>query len=327
MTSSTGHVRGCRHAFTLIELLVVIAIIGVLIALLLPAVQKVRAAANRTSCANNLKQLGLAAQNYHDAFNMLPPARVGQRNYATWPVILLPYLEQDNVYKLWDVQVDYEHQTDAARQALVKIFFCPARRSPMVSASNHNGGDNGGFPGAAGDYACCAGDGTGYVDGVPTPVSMNNNSANGAMIIAHVLKSNDPTSPPQNVPTAGFIIESFTSYTSLSNITDGSSNTFLIGEKHVREGHFGESGDGDKAYYSGLDFDTAQRNAGPFYPLARDVFDDSQYHNDRFGSPHEGICQFVFCDGSVRPISLNIDLANLGRLANRHDGEPITLGN
>jgi prepilin-type N-terminal cleavage/methylation domain-containing protein len=150
-----------RTGFTLIELLVVIAIIAILVGLLLPAVQWVREAANRTQCANNLKQIGLAMLHYNDDYGALPPSRM-QNGSATWAVLILPYLEQKEMFHQWNLNVPYVQQTASVRQKPLSIYFCPTRRYHFSAPTLSLGGDESilpdgtlgpNYPGALGDYA------------------------------------------------------------------------------------------------------------------------------------------------------------------------------
>src|SRR5690349_10605939 len=138
-----------RRGFTLIELLVVIAIIAVLIGLLLPAIQKVREAANRMQCTNNLKQMALACHTFHDSFNAIPPVDMAD-NYATWAVYILPYIEQGSLFGQWDLRYRYYVQgpsnppmtpanppnytgtgsPSTFAGADLKTYHCPSRSSP-----------------------------------------------------------------------------------------------------------------------------------------------------------------------------------------------------
>src|SRR5262249_28452034 len=149
---------------------------AILIGMLLPAVQKVREATARTACANNLKQLGLAIHTYHDASNVLPPSRLNKDGCVPWTVLILPYIEQGNLYDQWaaptalspnGINDAYYLKTPALQQAQVAVFSCPARRGPGLSVNDATGdvpessnppGGKVPYPGATGDYACSFGD-------------------------------------------------------------------------------------------------------------------------------------------------------------------------
>jgi prepilin-type N-terminal cleavage/methylation domain-containing protein len=142
-------IRTCRRGFTLVELLVVIAIISMLIGLTLPAVQAAREAASRIKCANNLKQIGLAMHMFEGQFGRLPPSRLRPAESPSWAWLILPQLEQDNLYRLWPLSWPYPgiepgkpitaariEQAVKVLSSSVPVYFCPSFRTPGdVSAS------------------------------------------------------------------------------------------------------------------------------------------------------------------------------------------------
>ena len=225
--------RRSPHGFTLIELLVVIAIIAVLIGLLLPAVQKVREAANRMQCSNNLKQLGLAVHNFHDTYTTLPPAvnmrQGGGDGYFTWFAHILPFMEQQNAANLFNLKTRFSlapNQPSVLAQIYVPSFFCPSHRSGrnVMKATSWTGKTALGLPGGTtSDYAS-----VGLGDDVTIPLP------DGTMVSA-ALGPGQPSggAPPVINQHVSNVLVDVTGKTRFTDITDGTSNTAMIGEKHV----------------------------------------------------------------------------------------------
>lgn len=301
-----------RRGFTLIELLVVIAIIAILIALLVPAVQKVREAAARTQCANNLKQMGLAVHSFVDARGALPNSR-RDANY-TWYVEIMPYMEQMAVYELWKITGgNFYTQSQPAREAIVPAYFCPTRRAPMITPKPDPNDVASGptATGACADYACNVGS---TPDGDYWWKIQNDGTARTPTDGVFRIDNNWSNDPARG---------SFVGGIRMKEITDGTSNTIMLGEKHIHKDHWGDEAWEDGAAYNG-DHGGSNRSLNSTHPLAKGPADTTK---NLFGSYHPGVCQFVFCDASTHSVEISLSGTVLGYMASRNDGNTFTLPN
>jgi prepilin-type N-terminal cleavage/methylation domain-containing protein len=283
-----------RLGFTLVELLVVIAIIGVLIGLLLPAVQKIRGTAQRLQCSNNLKQIGLAFHNHQSAHGYLPSGGwyawtpptyvkgrplVGQMQQAGWGFQILPYVDAANTWKGNNATTDVQRAVQAIGTTN-PIFFCPARRSPQTVTY----GDNylppltgGKITHALIDYAASNREGTGAVRQFK-PVRM-------------------------------------------TDITDGTSNTLLVGDKRMNLLLLGQKQpDDNQGYTDGFNNDTIRKTK---LPPAPDYVAPVGDGGGIFGSSHTGVVNFVFADGSVHAIGYTINPTVFQYLGQKDDGHAV----
>ena len=322
-------VRETNHrGFTLVELLVVIAIIGILVALLLPAIQAAREAARRTQCINNLKQIGLAIQNYELTKKHVPASRE-PCGANTWAVALLPYMEETAAESRWNHKAGYYQQLPESRVFQVANYYCPSRRAPpklsiigdtpvdrdLTEANN--------LPGGLGDYAGVGGDGQpawDYTDPYTPP-------PNGAFVHAGPFDENGGPNGSANC-TGDRVRDGavFTYIVTFKRITDGLSKTLFVGEKHVHQEGFGRGDYGDASVYNADEAFCFLRYAGKGRPLAVSPTEPrGAWSYSNFGSYHTDICNFLLGDGSVRGVATYIDTTTLGYLANRADGQVANL--
>jgi prepilin-type N-terminal cleavage/methylation domain-containing protein/prepilin-type processing-associated H-X9-DG protein len=295
------------RGFTLVELLVVIAILGVLIGLLLPAVQAARESARRSSCANNLYQIGIATHNFHNVHKKLPPSRY-LNGFPTWFAIILPHVEHRNLHLLWKLdQPFYATVNKAVRETPVDTFRCPTRGGmPLVSDGHGNAGNNATI-GAAGDYVGNAGNNHRGGETYWRP------GANGVILTARMF----------DIP--GYPGRKWESEMDFRRITDGLSKTFMAGEKHVPTGQTDQQG----SLYNGDNQNNCSRVAGVRAPIADSPDNVTLCRSgprcqrcvcDNFGSWHPGVCQFLFADGHVAALSIGTDIQAVDRMAARNDG-------
>jgi prepilin-type N-terminal cleavage/methylation domain-containing protein/prepilin-type processing-associated H-X9-DG protein len=360
---------GRRRAFTLIELLVVIAIIAVLIGLLLPAVQKVREAAATTKCKNNLKQVALACLNYHDAYGTFPAGSLARQGtgqfansasyYDTWTISILPYLEQGNLYNLWNPDMPNIAPDNVAganfvrmRQTFVSVYTCPSDPSAGAGfnpyspdsgndyTTNTTSGPTGNGPYKTGPYPLCmpstyrcvAGATYGGSDWWANPNNPDDGGSNENWDDASQVPQLMQHFPGDRGVMYGVDLLAGTHRERIANITDGLSNTLMIGE-YATVNTPGRRTFWAYAYtsynQSVVTFNAPWTLQADFAKCAATPNPSGNNQCKRgWGSLHNAGLNFAFCDGSVHTISRSVDMINvLPALATIAGGEVIPATN
>jgi len=299
-----------RAGFTLVELLVVIAIIGILVALLLPAVQAAREAARRMSCSNNLKQIGLALHNYHDTYKTFPSGwfwtAANNETYA-WSVLILPYIEQSNLHDQLDANRTTMYQglqgpnsaiIAQAAQSRLPSYMCPSDTGftppGLVHGDRHFGGGTGTAAAGLGNWL----PGVSNYIGVMGHRDVNNANLNSGVLFAQ-----------QGVR--------------MADILDGTSNTAAVGErdsKICRSGAWvgirNAGGNGSRGIYTSGGHSRPRVNAPD--PMGA-LWSTNDGCGEGFSSLHPGGAQFVYCDGSVNFLTETIQHNWVGNGVNAHN--------
>src|SRR5262245_35505713 len=316
MISPIPGLRRERAGFTLIELLVVIAIIAILIGLLLPAVQKVREAASRMQCSNNLKQLGLALHNYHDVNGTFPKHFPASFTSVSWQALVLAYVEQDNLGKTIlpnaPAYAAGQNANRLAGQFKMAVFLCPSYNQNLSSSTIDNT--------AAGlSYT------THYV-GNSGPLGTNpiSGAAYGSNFLTNGQggHATDGVLPLYPTPTGSTAIPSVPAAVKILDITDGTSNTLMVFE--VAWSGLEASPGSLRAWPRGCNWtsdDTGSKNVRNAMRTVK-YNGGGNYNDISMGSNHTNGCNVALADGSVRFLSQNIDLNRvLLPLASRNGGE------
>ncbi len=329
-----------RTAFTLVELLVVIAIIGMLVGLLLPAVQQAREAARQMQCSNNLKNIGLGAMNHESSVRIYPAGGwyyywkgdpdlgFGHLQPGSWAYSLLPFIEQNALFQLGtdgdptQISATQKEGTKMRCQTPVALFYCPSRRAPSLYYVRDFGKDCNALDnkqGAKGDYAASFGsNSSGFNNGA-------NQSTNTSWEASLACGRNRTWKDPK----ANGVSYDYGA-ASIGEIRDGTSNTYLVGEKYLAPEVY-DAADSPFCYtddvtvYAGCDGDNMRISVRDTRMPLQDRANSDVGSPTRFGSCHAGTFGMSMCDGSVQRISYSIDGETHENLANRADGKAVSL--